>query len=220
MSYARFSNAYPLPLAHRRSESAWRAMIPLGAFLLALALAGCSNNEPAAPVDGEDRVLESSTVLYTIRPYKEPCQREPRDFCLIAETETGEARRLYSDVEGLNFKWGSVSTAEVEATRLENTQNGKQRYHYRLTRLITQEPVGADTEFEITVDQQELQSAGSCQFRLQDEVSFAVADQTLCSELETKLQTAQPLRALFSFTGNDANPIHLKEINNPIEPAR
>jgi Domain of unknown function (DUF4377) len=220
MSYARFSNAYPLPLAHRRNESAWRAMIPLGAFLLALALAGCTDNKPAATITPEDRVLESSTVLYTIRPYKEPCQREPRDFCMIAETENGEARRLYSNVEGLDFKWGSVATAEVEATKLENTQNGKQRYHYRLTRLITQEPIPAETEFEITVDQQELQSAGSCQFGLQDEVSFTVTDQALCSKLETELQTGQPLRALFAFTGNDANPIYLKEINHPIEPAR
>lgn len=219
------TRVYPLPFAHRRQDPLFKALIPLAALFVAFALStGCSEFEGSdTEPRGSEKVLESSVVIYQLRPYKEPCQTEPRDFCLVADQADAQGnpttRRLYSPIEGLQYKWGSVQTVEVQADRIEDTPGGQQRYRYTLNRLISEIPVLAGIEFDITVDQNDIAANDSCQFSIPDEAVFTVSDGPLCAKLNTALRSGQPTRPLFTFTGDQAGPIQLKDVLSPIVPA-
>lgn len=190
---------------------------------LAFALAGCGsdnddNNVNRAPAG--KTILESNVVTYEIRPYKEPCQREPRDFCLIGDDGTGVAKRMYSDIEGLPFRWGWIRTAQIQADRIEDSPGGQQRYEYKLIRLITEVPMPPRSEFEINIDNQDVAASATCDFQLLDEVAFRAPDATICSEMNTELNTGLPTRGVFAFTGNDAAPIELIDTKSPIIPVQ
>ncbi|RYZ64734.1 MAG: hypothetical protein EOP05_21595 [Proteobacteria bacterium] len=207
----------------RQGLSIYRALIPLSALFLALALAGCgsdNDNEGNNRKPAGKTVLETNVGTYEIRPYKEPCQREPRDFCLVGDDGSGVAKRMYSDIEGLPYVWGRIRTAEIQADRVEDTPGGQQRYEYKLVRLLTDLPMPALTQFEINVDQNDVAASESCEFQLLDEVSFKAPDTTVCAKMNTELNTGLPTRAVFSFTGNEAAPIELIDTKSPIIPAK
>lgn len=210
----------PLPFSHRRQDPLFRALIPLAALFVAFALStGCSNSDAERSDRKDEKVLESSTVVYTLRPYKEPCQTEPRDFCLIADQADQTARRLYTPIDGLQFKWGVVQTVEVKADRIEDTPGGQQRYRYTLLRLISEAPVLQGMDFDITVDQNDIAPNDDCRFSIPDELVFTVADRPLCEKLNESLRAGTATRPLFTFTADQSQPIILKDVLSPIVPA-
>lgn len=199
-----------------------RALIPLTALFAALAFTtGCSNSDDSNSRNGPgaEKVLESTTETYVLRPYKEPCQREPRDFCLVADQADQTTRRLYTPIEGLQYKWGWIQTVEVQADRIEDSPGGQQRYRYTLLSLISDVPVPPGTEFDITVDQSDIGANDDCQFSIPEEVVFTVGDRPLCAKLNDALRTGQPTRPLFTFNADQSQPIILKDVLSPIVPA-
>ena len=174
-----------------------------------------SNRTPAGKT-----LLESSVARYEIRPYKEPCQREPRDFCLVGDDGSGIAQRMYSDIEGLPFRWGWIQTAEIQADRIEDTPGGQQRYEYKLLQLISETRMPAGSQFEINVDVNDITVSDSCEFQLLDESGFRAPDPVICTKLNSGLQGGLPLRAVFAFTSDDKSPIELVDVKSPIIPAQ
>lgn len=211
----------PLPFTHRRRDPVVRALLPLAALFAALALTtGCSSNDDSDDRrPGSEKVLESTIETYVLRPYKEPCQREPRDFCLVADQADQTTRRLYTPIDGLQYKWGSIQTVEVQADRIEDSPGGQQRYRYTLLQILSDVPVPAGVEFDITVDQNDIAANDDCQFSIPEEVVFTVSDAPLCAKLNDALRTGQPTRPLFTFNNDQSQPIILKDVLSPIVPA-
>lgn len=165
--------------------------------LLLILLSACGGTK-GAQGNGDLMQLE-------IAHYKVPCSGEGVQLCFLVKKDDGEQAFFYEDIKGFNYKWGYNYSLSVERIKLENPQADASAYEYELKKILSEEAVSSDTQFELPVslDGYPLISNkdGNCSY---------LSGKTIATGNTTCESLSSGTRAIFQHTASGLKLIELK----------
>lgn len=97
---------------------------------------------------GQSGGADTMTIL--VNHYLVPCTGMDFQWCLVYKEKGEEGWKYsYSDIEGLDYKWGYNYELEVEVVKEQNPPMDDPGGHFRLKKVVRQEREPSGTTFEL-----------------------------------------------------------------------